>query len=114
MANGLNFNDMSHVVMGLQKAGVDLIDVSSGIGGWKRPDGRAGEGYLVDDATLLKSEISIPVIGVGGIETGEFIDDIVKNFKVDFAAVGRAILKDPISWNLKNLSPQPLSAEIVV
>ena len=114
MVNGLNFNDMSHVVVELQNAGVDLIDVSSGIGGWKRPDGRAGEGYLVDDATKLKSEISIPVIGVGGIETGEFIDDIVKNFKVDFAAVGRAILNDPISCNLKNLSLQALSTEIAV
>jgi NADPH2 dehydrogenase len=103
ISEGLNFNDMSCIVRLLQNAGVDLIDVSSGIGGWKRPDGRSGEGYLVDDAALLKSEILIPVIGVGGIETGKFIDDIIKNKKVDFAAVGRAILKDPNHWSLSQL-----------
>ncbi len=102
---GLNFDEMAYIVTELENAGVDLIDVSSGLGGWRRPEGRTGEGYLVDDATRLKSNISTPVIGVGGIETGEYIDVLIKNLKIDFAAVGRAILQNPADWNYKNLKP---------
>ncbi len=114
MPVGLDLKDMSFVVKQLQTAGVDLIDVSSGIGGWKRPEGKAGQGYLVDDAANIKSEISIPVIGVGGIEEGNFIDELLQDSKVDFAAVGRAILKDPEAWNLNNLSSRVLDRDIAV
>ncbi len=95
---GLERKDMAWVVLQLQKSGVDLIDVSSGIGGWQRPVTRSGEGYLVDDAAFLKAHLTIPVIGVGGIETRTFIDKIINEQRVDFAAVGRAILRDPRAW----------------
>lgn len=104
LVGGLDFTDMFFVVKELEKLGVDLIDVSSGIGGWRRPEGQTGEGYLVDDATKIKAKISIPVIGVGGIETGEYIDEVIGKYKIDFAAVGRALLQDPKVWNLKNLN----------
>ena len=83
--------------------GVDLIDVSSGIGGWRRPRDSRGQGYLVADAFELKKSTNLPVIGVGGIEHGTYIDSIVSKKNVDFAAVGRAILKAPSSWFCKNL-----------
>lgn len=100
--DGLTIQDMSWVVSRLEAIGVDLIDVSSGIGGWKRPEGKSGEGYLIADAAQIKSYTRVPVIGVGGIESGEFIDEILQEGKIDFAAVGRAILKDPESWRQKN------------
>jgi NADPH2 dehydrogenase len=105
---GLTVEEMAWVVSQLESIGADLIDVSSGIGGWRRPEGRSGQGYLVADAAQLKNQTTVPVMGVGGIETGEFIDEILETAQVDFAAVGRAILQDPESWSRKNLIAMPL------
>ncbi len=103
MEGGLRVAEMAWVVGQLEVIGADLIDVSSGIGGWRRPEGRSGEGYLVGDAALLKEQTALPVMGVGGIETGNFIDSILAAKQVDFAAVGRAILKDPEGWGRTHL-----------
>lgn len=103
LEGGLTVNDMQIVVGRLEEAGLDLLDVSSGIGGWRRPDGKAGQGYLVDDAKYLREKSKLPVIGVGGIEKGEFIDQLLQAYQVDFAAVGRAILKDPRAWKEREL-----------
>lgn len=100
---GLEVHEMQWVVSQLEDLGVDLINVSSGIGGWRRPRGIEGQGYLIEDARQLKQFISIPVIGVGGIQDGDFIDQILADCKVDFAAVGRAILNDPKKWGEENL-----------
>ncbi|MEK6774737.1 MAG: NADH:flavin oxidoreductase [Bdellovibrionota bacterium] len=108
---GLTIEEMTWVVSQLENLGVALIDVSSGIGGWRRPEGNSGEGYLVSDASQLKQSLSIPVIGVGGIESGVFIDEILKAGSVDFAAVGRAILKDPAHWHQRNLGSQKCNLE---
>lgn len=113
MPSGLSFNEMFFVVSKLQKAGVDLIDVSSGIGGWRRPEGHSGQGYLVEDAAKIKSHSSIPVIGVGGIESGEFIDKVIQEEKLDFAAIGRAILADPAAWNAMHMQRLMHRAESV-
>ena len=101
---GLTVKEMIWVVSGLQQLGCDLINVSSGIGGWRRPQERLGQGYLVADALEIKSQTHLPVIGVGGIETGDYIDEILQASFVDFAAVGRAILQDPEAWMAHNLS----------
>jgi len=100
---GLLPTDMRWVAKRLENVGVDLIDVSSGIGGWRRPRGINGQGYLVSDADQIKQAVALPVIGVGGIQEGSFIDKILLEQKIDFAAIGRAILKAPILWKEKNL-----------
>lgn len=94
---GLTHQDMIHVVHKLEVAGVDLINVSSGIGGWRRPQERAGEGYLVSDASIIQSHTSLPVIGVGGIHSAEYINKSLEQKLFSLAAVGRAILTNP-SW----------------
>jgi NADPH2 dehydrogenase len=99
MPHGLTVEEMGWVAQKLEEVGMDLLDVSSGIGGWKRPEGRQGQGYLVGDAAALKKSVSVPVIGVGGIESGCFIDEILSTSQVDFAAVGRALLRDPQAWH---------------
>lgn len=105
LEGGLSVSDMRKVVADLEAAGLDLVNVSSGIGGWRRPDGRNGEGYLVGDASLLKVATQLPIIGVGGISTGDFIDQILADQKIDFAAVGRALLEAPENWGALNLPP---------
>jgi NADPH2 dehydrogenase len=102
-SEGLQSEEMQWVAKKLETIGVDLIDISSGIGGWRRPRGIRGQGYLVEDATHIKEAVNVPVIGVGGIQEGCFIDEILFENKVDFAAVGRAILKEPRAWGKENL-----------
>lgn len=100
---GLTIDDGVQIAQHLEAIGVDLINVSSGIGGWRRPHDRSGEGYLVPDAIAIQNKVSTPVIGVGGIESGAFIDKLVADGSLKLAAVGRAILKNPTEWADRNL-----------
>jgi NADPH2 dehydrogenase len=96
--DGLGPSDCIVLAKEIEKAGADIINISSGIGGWRRPGSREGEGYLVEEAALIQQEVSVPVIGVGGIESANYIDEIIMKNKVSLAAIGRAILKDPKAW----------------
>ncbi|GAL20183.1 hypothetical protein JCM19235_4383 [Vibrio maritimus] len=85
-------------------AGVSIIDVSSGIGGWNRPKDRRGEGYLVSESEYLKSQdLGVPVIGVGGIESSSFMELALEQERLDLIAVGRAILRGPIQFSVTNM-----------
>jgi NADPH2 dehydrogenase len=101
---GLTISDTIAIAQSLEKVGVDILHVSSGIGGWKRSSTRTGEGYLVDEAAQIQTAVRVPVIGVGGIQTGEYIDQGIFSGQFSLAAVGRAILEDPRGWKEYNLS----------
>lgn len=103
-AGGLEVQDMQWVAQALQALGADLFDISSGIGGWRRPEGSRGEGYLVSDAELIKQVVEVPVMGVGGIQSGAAIDEFLSQKRLDLAAVGRAILENPQQWRQKNVN----------
>jgi NADPH2 dehydrogenase len=98
---GLSFNDAKKLASDLEKLGVDIINVSSGIGGWRRPRDRKGEGYLVDDARVIKQSVKIPVIGVGGIKTMKYVNKALCNNDFDLAAIGRGFLNNEV--NLKQV-----------
>ena len=101
---GLSTDDATNIAILLIDAGVDIINVSSGIGGWRRPKGRNGEGYLVDEAAILQRALPVPVIGVGGIETAAYIEEALARRQFSLAAVGRAILADPVGWRQRHLT----------
>jgi NADPH2 dehydrogenase len=113
LENGLTTADMIEVARMLENAGVHLIHVSSGIGGWRRPADRTGQGYLVSEAAAIQKNIRLPVIGVGGIETGLYIDGALQSGLFALAAVGRAILGDPPGWHAQNLPAHILCAGIL-
>ena len=96
---GLSLHDTEIFAGKLVDAGVDSIDVSSGIAG-SNPKGLSGQGYLFHLAEKIKKATRVPVIGVGGVTEAEFADKAVKNGKVDLVAVGRALLADP-EWAVK-------------
>lgn len=100
---GISSEDAIEIAKYLEILGIDIINVSSGIGGWRRPTDRVGQGYLVPEAKAIQQNVLIPVIGVGGIETGHFIDELIGNGDISFAAVGRAILKNPEAWKEQNM-----------
>ncbi|WP_394130711.1 NADH:flavin oxidoreductase [Shewanella maritima] len=96
---GLSRADMLQTSRILIEAGVDMLNISSGIGGWNRPKEKRGEGYLIDEAAHInQAELGVPVIGVGGIETAEYIEQALSNNWCDFTAVGRAILSNPAGF----------------
>ena len=103
LEGGLKTKDSIEIAKMLVELGLNILHISSGIGGWRRPTTRIGEGYLVSEATEIQAEITIPVIGVGGIETGNYIDEALREKKFSLAAVGRAILKDPTAFKERQL-----------
>lgn len=82
----------------LAGAGVDILDVSGGLGGSEPPhwDG-VSQGYFVPMAAAVRAATNLPVIGVGGIRDPQVADHIVRSGQVDLVAIGRALLNNP-NW----------------
>ncbi len=78
----------------LEQIGIDVFDVSGGMGG----DGQrthTEQGYYVPLAEGVKQAVKVPVIGVGHITEPEYADRIIREGKVDMVAVGRLLLANP-------------------
>jgi len=91
---GLSLEESKVVAPRLVEEGVDAIDVSGGMIG-SRPERLQGiSGYFVPLAQEIKKVVDVPVIGVGGIRTPEFANEVVVSGRADLVAVGRAMLAD--------------------
>ena len=91
---GLSLGESRVVARKLVERGVDAIDVSGGMMG-SRPEALQGTpGYFVPLAEEIKRVVDVPVVGVGGIKTAGFANDVVVKGRVDLVAVGRALLAD--------------------
>lgn len=78
----------------LERAGVDVLDISGGLGGGGS-DRYSDQGYFVPLAHSIKGSVKVPVIGVGNITEAEYADRIVREGRVDLVAIGRKLLSDP-------------------
>ena len=91
---GLSLNESKIVAQKLVEKGIHAIDVSGGMIG-SRPEALQGTlGYFVPFAEEIKKVVDVPVIGVGGIRTPEFANELIVKGRADLVAVGRAILAD--------------------
>jgi 2,4-dienoyl-CoA reductase-like NADH-dependent reductase (Old Yellow Enzyme family) len=90
---GLTRDEGKLAAQKLESAGVDVLDVSGGLGG----DGKAQteQGYYVPLAAGIKEVVKVPVIGVGHIHEPEYADRVIREGKVDMVAVGRLLLANP-------------------
>ncbi len=97
----------------LEKAGIDVLDVSIGTppfqGGYV-PAGEDAEGTHVHLAAAIKKAVNIPVAAVGRIKTPEFAEAILAEGRADIVAVGRQLIADPY-WPAKVAAGK--AAEIV-
>jgi len=94
LEEGLSRQEARQAAQQLEQAGVDVLDVSGGIGG----DGQktlTEQGYFVSLAEGIKKMVKVPVIGVGNITEPEYADKIVREQRVDMVAVGRTLLSNP-------------------
>ncbi|MFX1318351.1 MAG: NADH:flavin oxidoreductase [Promethearchaeota archaeon] len=97
---GTQIEDSQFFGKALANTGVDILDVSGGMCG-AAPKQLAGqEGFFVPQAEAIKTHIDIPVIGVGGVRTPHFANEVIVDGRVDFIAVGRA-LRDDADWAIK-------------
>lgn len=80
----------------LENAGVDILNVSSGISSGKTPEAPEGFPYhwIVYNGTEIKNHVNIPVIVVSHIRTPEQAAYLVDNGMADFVAIGRGQLAD--------------------
>jgi 2,4-dienoyl-CoA reductase-like NADH-dependent reductase (Old Yellow Enzyme family) len=98
LPGGLTVEEGCQSAKALAAAGVDLLDVSSGLCGAQPPDWNGKtEGYFVPLASAVRAAAGVPVIAVGGITHAQTADTFIREGQVDLVAVGRAFLKNP-NW----------------
>jgi 2,4-dienoyl-CoA reductase-like NADH-dependent reductase (Old Yellow Enzyme family)/thioredoxin reductase len=100
---GLTAEDSALFSVALEKAGIDLIDVSSGIYesvGWIAQSMAYPRGCLVEDAWTIKKRVKVPVGVAGRINHPVLAEEILAAGKADFISLGRALHADPY-WPLK-------------
>jgi 2,4-dienoyl-CoA reductase-like NADH-dependent reductase (Old Yellow Enzyme family)/thioredoxin reductase len=100
---GLTIDDMVRFSRELEKAGIDLIDVSAGIYEsvvWIAQPMAFPRGCLVDLGWKIREKVNIPVSIVGRINHPELAEKILADGKADFISLGRALHADPY-WPLK-------------
>lgn len=99
---GLNQEDSLAACILLEKAGIDIIEVSGGI--WasgdlyaRRPRHMASENeaYFLPYSQILAENVSCPVILTGGIRNPEIADKILESTKISFIGLSRPLLREP-------------------
>lgn len=93
LEGGTTLDDSVAACRELEKAGVDLLDISGGFCGFNRP-GAQGQGYFSELTEAIKGAVSVPVILTGGITDPAAAEELLQAGKADLIGVGRAILKD--------------------
>lgn len=99
LPGGLTLDEGVRAAQMIVDAGADVVDVSGGLVGHLHPESK-GPGFFVPQAAAVKKAVDVPVIGVGGINTPEEADEIIRSGKVDLVAIGRAIAREP-DWASK-------------
>lgn len=97
---GIQIEESQRFVKELQRAGVDIIDVSGGMCGSRPTQIQDRQGYFVPQAQQIKDVVDVPVIGVGGIRDPEYANELIQKGQIDLVAVGRSLLRDP-DWAVK-------------
>lgn len=83
----------------LEKAGIDIISVSG------TNVFRNDELLFYERTKKLADILKIPVVCIGGIKTYENADYVLKNSKIEYVAMARALMRDPeivTKWTQKN------------
>lgn len=96
---GTTIEDSIIAAVELEKAGVDMLDISGGFCGYLA-DEVDQQGYFSVLTQPLMEVVSIPVILTGGITDISAAEELLVQKKADLIGVGRAIYKDS-SWAKK-------------
>jgi 2,4-dienoyl-CoA reductase-like NADH-dependent reductase (Old Yellow Enzyme family) len=83
----------------LKRAGVDLVDCSSG-GATRHADVPVGPGYQVPLAQRIRREAQIATGAVGLITAPAQADEVIRDGRADLVLLGRQLLREPY-WPLR-------------
>ncbi len=100
-ARGLDLDDSVALASRLARAGVDVVDCSSGGLGERTTTRmlRRPEGYQVPYAERIRAESDVATMAVGLITTPAYADAVVREGRADLVAIGREALQNP-HWAL--------------
>lgn len=100
---GYSLEDMVGYCQVYKKAGIDLLDVSSGGNAPVLPP-HTDPGYQVPFATALKEKTGLPVIAVGRLEDPQLAEATLQTEKADLIAIARGFLRDAYWANTASLA----------
>ena len=102
--DGINIAEGKIIAEKLVEAGADAIHVTLGKTDRKRrlEPMPYPQGWRIYLAEQVKEEINVPIIAVGVIREPLFAERILEEEKLDFVALGRALIADP-EWPKKAL-----------
>lgn len=96
---GITIRESRRFAAELEKAGVDVFDVSIGLstgtGRSASPTKRAKMGTFVNLAEAIKKSVSVPVMAVGRINLPEVAESILEEGKADLVGIARQLVADP-------------------
>ncbi len=106
---GLTEEDALAIAHALQKAGVDMIDVSTGqTVPWQRPV--YGRMWQTPFSDRIRNELSIATMAVGNISEPDHVNSIIAAGRADLCAVARPHLANP-AWTLGAAAQQGYEAQ---
>ena len=102
VADGIDLNLAKKIAKRLEEAGVHGISLSTGTYGTP-PSLAFGaswppyqkKGYLASYSAEIKNAVNVPVVVVGALHFVELAEQILKEDKADFIAIGRGLIADP-------------------
>jgi 2,4-dienoyl-CoA reductase-like NADH-dependent reductase (Old Yellow Enzyme family) len=101
LPSGLHLDEAIEIAKTLEKEGIDGIEVSGGMSEagkasvWKGPFSEEEEGYFVESASKIKSAVSIPVFGLGGLRSFVIMEKSIQDHKVDLISMSRPFIREP-------------------
>lgn len=98
-----DMGELAEITGRAEEAGIDLLDICSGMGRYTGVPENFGFDAKVYAASLVKKQAGVPVICVGNIFDGETAERILELGLADMTAVGRGHLCDP-AWAGKVLA----------
>jgi 2,4-dienoyl-CoA reductase-like NADH-dependent reductase (Old Yellow Enzyme family)/thioredoxin reductase len=104
MVDGIKTKQAVQFAAELERAGVDVIDVSVGYlseaGSGASPGPDKPMGTFVHLAEAIKKKVRIPVVAVGRLNTPDIAEALLAEGKADLVAIGRQLIADPL-WPKK-------------
>jgi len=94
---GITLEEGVEIARTAEAAGIDVLNVSAGIYESMQTifdTMRYEEGWRVYMADAVKKSVKIPVITVGQIKTPSFAEQVLREGKADFIALGRPLVAD--------------------
>ena len=92
---GSTIEDSVEASLMLQKAGVDLLDLSGGMCRYIL-EGVSEPGWFGQMTRQIKQQVSVPVLLTGGIKTRAEAETLLEQGAADLIGIGRALLKEPL------------------